>query len=276
MMLLDTDANVVYLSPWLKAEYTDVYAGLIRILYENAVDYSLIPDTADLWCRDYMPVQIGIDDFVCYRYWPDYLLRRKSDVRYITDTRQVCRALGLTCRYSDIIIDGGNVVKTGNHVIMTEKVFAENPIFSRDELLDRLTELFGCPIVFLPWDRLEIYGHADGLVKPISPDTVLLTNYGDFDKDLFYEMHRRLSACFHVECLHYDVKKKDARSWAYINFLSVGKLIVLPKLGIDEDEQVFGQIKAYYPDCVVEQLDVRDLVAAGGALNCVTWCRKVT
>lgn len=276
MMLLDTDANVVCLSPWLKAEYPDVYADLIRILHENAVDYSLIPDTADLWCRDYMPVQIGIDDFVCYRYWPDYLLRRKSDVRYITDTRQICRALGLTCRYSDIIIDGGNVVKTGNHVIMTEKVFAENPMFSRDELSDRLTELFGCPIVFLPWDRLEIYGHADGLVKPISPDTVLLTNYGDFDKDLFYEMYRRLSVYFRVECLHYDVKKKDARSWAYINFLSVGKQIVLPKLGIDEDEQAFGQIKAYYPDCVVEQLDVRDLVTAGGALNCVTWCRKVT
>lgn len=276
MMLLDTDANVVYLSPWLKAEYPDVYADLIRILHENVVDYSLIPETADLWCRDYMPVQIGIDDFVCYRYWPDYLLRRKSDVRYITDTRQVCRTLGLTCRYSDIIIDGGNVVKTGNHVIMTEKVFAENPMFSRDELSDRLTELFGCPIVFLPWDRLEIYGHADGLVKPISPDTVLLTNYGDFDKDLFYEMHRRLSVYFRVEYLHYDVKKKDARSWAYINFLSVGKLIVLPKLGIDEDEQAFGQIKAYYPDCVVEQLDVCDLVAAGGALNCVTWCRKVT
>lgn len=275
MMLLDTDANVVCLSSWLKAEYPDVYAGLIRILYENAVDYFLIPDTADLWCRDYMPVQIGINDFVCYRYWPDYLLRRKSDVRYITDTRQVCRTMGLSCRYSDIIIDGGNVVKTGNHVIMTEKVFAENPMFSRDELSDRLTELFGCPIVFLPWDRLEIYGHADGLVKPVSPDTVLLTNYGDFDKDLFYEMHRRLSVYFRVECLHYDVRNKDTRSWAYINFLSVGKLIVLPRLGIDEDEQAFGQIRAYYPDCVVAQLDVRDLVAAGGALNCVTWCRKV-
>ena len=78
-----------------------------------------------------------------------------------------------------------------------------------------------------------------------------------------------------MECLHYDVKKKDARSWAYINFLSVGKLIVLPKLGIDEDEQAFGQIKEHYPDCIVEQLDVRDLAAAGGALNCVTWCRKV-
>ena len=46
MMLLDTDANVVYLSLWLKAEYPDVYADLIRILHENAVDYSLIPDTA--------------------------------------------------------------------------------------------------------------------------------------------------------------------------------------------------------------------------------------
>lgn len=30
--------------------------------------------------------------------------------------------------------------------------------------------------------------------------------------------------------LSYNVEKKDSRSWAYINFLTVGNLIVLPFL----------------------------------------------
>ena len=273
-MIHDSDANEVWLSPWLNSEFPEIFAGLTAILKEHNVGCELIPDTNDLWCRDYMPIQIDDNRFVCYTYRPDYLMKRASDRRFITDSHKVCRQLQLDAEYTDIVIDGGNVVKAGNHIIMTEKIFAENPQYDRKSLIDELENLFECELLFLPWDKAEKYGHSDGIVKAISTDTVLMTNYYDFDRDMAYEIEKRLSVAFNVETLHYDCRKKDMRSWAYINFLTVGRLIVLPILNSEYDRQAFSQIEACYKDYAIEQLDISQSVNAGGGLNCITWCRK--
>lgn len=60
---------------------------------------------------------------------------------------------------------------------MTEKVFYENKNVARDRVIAMLEQLFECSIVFLPWDRSEKYGHADGIVRWVGGDTVLLTAY---------------------------------------------------------------------------------------------------
>ena len=273
-MIYDSDANTVYLSPWLDREFPDIFAGLTEILKEHNVACEIISGTNDLWCRDYMPIQIDDNRFVCYTYRPDYLMKRASDRRFITDSHNVCRGMGLDAKYTDIVIDGGNVVKAGKRIIMTEKVFAENTQYDRKSLVAELENLFECELLFLPWDRAEKYGPSDGIVKAISGDTVLMTNYRDFDRDMADEIERRLSAVFNVERLHYDCSTVDSRSWAYINFLTVGNLIVLPKLNTMYDEQALLQIEEYYPDCTIVQLDVTRSVAAGGGLNCITWCRK--
>ena len=274
-MIKDTDANIVHLSPWLNSEFPEIFSGLIGILKEHGVAFEMIPHTNDLWCRDYMPIQIDDEKFVCYTYRPDYLQKYKTRRKYITDARKICELMELDAKYTDIVIDGGNVVKAGNRIIMTEKVFAENPEYSPKALQNELEKLFECELLFLPWDRAEKYGHSDGIVKAISDDTVLMTNYADFDNELAAEITKRLAEVFNVETLRYDNLKKDDRSWAYINFLSVGNLIVLPRLGIEHDQLAYKQICDYYPHCcTVIGLDVTKSVACGGALNCITWCRK--
>lgn len=275
-MIKDTDTNIVHLSHWLYREFPDIFSGLLHILQKQHVAFEVIPNTNDLWCRDYMPVQIDNERFVCYTYCPDYLRKNKTRRKYITDAHEMCELLGLDAKHTDIIIDGGNVVKAGNRIIMTEKVFVENPQYTPKALQEELEKLFECELLFLPWDRTEKYGHSDGIVKEISNDTVLMTNYADFDSKLAAEMVKRLSHVFHVETLHYDNLKKDDRSWAYINFLSVGELIVLPQLGIDHDEQAYKQVCDYYPHHTVRELNVVESVANGGGLNCITWCRKGT
>lgn len=64
------------------------------------------------------------------------------------------------------------------------------------------------------------------------------------------------------------------RNWSYINFLSVGKLIILPKLNIDEDEQALKQMKEYFSDSDIEQVNIEPLIEKGGGLNCISWCCK--
>lgn len=53
-------------------------------------------------------------------------------------------------------------------------------------------------------------------------------------------------------------------------------MIVLPTLGKEEDDQALEQIKRYYPDSIIEQLNISELVKDGGGLNCVSWCRLVS
>ena len=275
-MIPDYGCNAVYFSEWLKKDYPDIFKGLVRILNKHDVAYDIIPNTKDVWCRDYMPLQLDKERYLCYEYKPDYLMKNANNRKYITDSLNVCRDMQLNIKETPLIMDGGNVVKVGNKAIMTEKVFVENPSIDDDTLKKQLEKQMECEVVFIPWDRNEKYGHSDGIIKPISDNAILMTNYHDFDRDYTNEIVKRLSSKFEIETLSYKVRKTAPESWAYINFLTVGKLIVLPALGIEEDEQALSQIKRYYPECLVEQLNISDLVKDGGGLNCVSWCRYIS
>lgn len=275
-MIPDYGCNAIYFSEWLKKDYSDIYKGLVRILNKHNVAYDIIPNTKDVWCRDYMPLQLDKERYLCYEYKPDYLMNSARNRKYITDSLNVCRGMQLNIKKTPLIMDGGNVVKVGNKAIMTEKVFVENPSMDEDMLKKQLEKQMECEVVFIPWDRNEKYGHSDGIIKPISDNTILMTNYHDFDREYTNEVVKRLSSKFEIETLSYKVRKTAPESWAYINFLTVGKLIVLPALGKEEDEQALSQIKRYYSECLVEQLNISDLVKDGGGLNCVSWCRYIS
>lgn len=274
-MVPDYKCNAVYFSSWLKSDYPKIYQELAKILNRHNVAYDIIPGTKDIWCRDYMPLQIDNNRYLNYSYKPDYLVKKPCYRKYITDTVNICRDMSLKTKKTSLIIDGGNVVKVGNKVIMTEKVFVENQNIEANDLKDEIEKQMECEVIFIPWDREEIYGHSDGIVKPISDNAVLMTNYHDFDDEYTGKVRKILSAHFDIAELSYNVKKPDPRNWAYINFLSVGNLIVLPALDIEEDELALSQIRQYYPDCIMEQLNISNLIKKGGGLNCVSWCRYV-
>ena len=54
---------------------------------------------------------------------------------------------------------------TRTKVILTDKVFEENPVLSHDYLCQRLRMSLGAEPLFVPWDANEIYGHTDGVVR---------------------------------------------------------------------------------------------------------------
>ncbi len=275
-MINDVDTNVVYLSSWLKSKYPAFYNKLVGLLQGNGIACRLLEGTNDIWARDYMPIQIYEDYFVQYIYNPDYL-QKPGKRRYITNTEAVCKHLPISCRKTDLVIDGGNVVKAGKYVIMTEKVYVENKQYTKEEINEQLSALFRCDLIMLPWDKKnEEYGHADGIVKAIDDHTVLMTNYRQLDSEaakMADSFKQILSKYFIVHELNYEVDKVNLNSWAYINFLRVGNVIILPALGIPEDEQALKQIKHYHhhPQCKVLQIDASEIVKKGGALNCITW-----
>ena len=261
----------MYLAEGIKG-YPKVAENLLYALYKEGVESEYLPYSQSkkhVWARDYMPIQLEEDLFLKYVYRPDYL---KNDKDYIPNYAGMIRKLGLNCKPTSLVIDGGNVVKWDDAVIMTDKVLKENPGYDEYGLRFRLEELFETDVVFIPWDRYEMFGHADGMVRFIDRRTVLLNNYLDFDRSLRERIIRALDGHFEVKELQYDTPRCSKYSWAYLNFLQVAGRIFVPGLGIAEDQLAVQQIQRFYPEHKVMLVpDCLELVRDGGALNCVTW-----
>ena len=149
----------------------------------------------------------------------------------------------------------------------------ENP-YSVLETAKAIEEYFNEELVVLPWDRCEIYGHADGLVRYVGDGRVLLTNYDRFNKRFTRMVVNVLKQHFSdVYKLEYDVPKQHKHNWAYINWLQTDKLLLLPSFGCPEDEQAFEQISSMMPmykGCV-EMVSANDLIRHEGCLDCASW-----
>lgn len=272
-LITDNQTNTIYFSEWLKRDFNKLYNELHAVLEKYDVPNEVLKYTKDYWCRDYMPIQISENVFIQYKYYPDYLLKQESDQYYITNPSETCENLGIETQKINIVIDGGNIVKCDDTIIMTEKVFYENPHHQKNELISLLESTFQANILFLPWDKKEIYGHADGLVRYLSGGKVLFTNYKDFDSELADNMRNRLSKKFDVVELEYTSKKVHPNSWAYINFLQTKQVIILPYFEIEEDEQAMLQFKNLFPEYEnrIVSIDASSIVKKGGVFNCISW-----
>ena len=270
-MITDFDTNKVYLAKGMTSEnYVDATGHLLGTLHNQKVHWDFLPLTASpfhIWTRDYMPIQVSKDKFVRFNYSPDYL---KDSPEYKPDTSAILSALGIHVIDSDIIIDGGNVISCGDKVIMTDKIFRENPHYERNVLIDTLGQLLEAEIVLIPEDYYDEYGHADGMVRYIGKGRVLINNYCDFDKTLRKKLLASLSPHLDIIELHYGAYTD--KSWAYINFLHVGQHILIPMMDDKLGEMAFRRIADAFPQCKCHSVyHYESIVREGGALNCSTW-----
>lgn len=274
-MILSSETNKVYFSAHLKADYPIFFKRIKTVLEQNSIIIDLLHDTNDYWCRDYMPIQVSEDRFVIYKYFPDYL-NKPGKTGYITDVKKPLSYLGIADKQiinlSDITIDGGNVVKTPYHVIMTEKVFIENPTFSHDKLISLLESAFQSEIIIVPWTHRhkDKCGHTDGMVRYVKGHELLLDNYNKFDKLTGKRIHKILESKGYTV---HELNLPDAinNSWAYINFLQTKNVIVIPKFGLVADNYAYKHISSLF-DVPVMQIQAPSIINKfGGAFNCMTW-----
>lgn len=268
-MVTDSQTDTVFFSAWLTG--LECWKDIRAALEQFHVPYGLLGDTRDYWVRDFMPVQLSPDTYLQYVYAPDYL---QDSAAYRTDGAVCFEKLNfpdVRAIKTDVILDGGNVIKCGDSVIMTDKIFYENRNYDKVALANELERCFGAELVVIPWDRHERYGHADGMVRYLGDGRVLLTNYGDFDPGFAEKLLKVLSCRYEVTELCYPVGKPSPYNWAYINFLQVGNVVLLPKFDVEEDRMAYEQFRALFPQASIGQVGVKSLVRRGGALNCVSW-----
>ena len=134
-MISDSQTNYLYLADTLPINYPYFFSKFEETLKQNNIEYSFLQNTNDVWAVDFMPIQISKNKFVRFTYNPIYLQSYEA-LKLISDTDSICKELNIETIKSEILLDGGNVVKCSEKVIITERVFKENKNIKRNKLID--------------------------------------------------------------------------------------------------------------------------------------------
>lgn len=256
----------------------DIIAQIAEALDVYEDSFVALKDCKDIWARDFMPVQRQDDMYVQYQYKPDYL-QNKKDLPYQTDPELVTIAEGNVSDLvvdikTDLIIDGGNVI-TGLDmnlkpcVILTEKVLFENKPKTYSEVITELRDLFSAEVLIIPWDREEPYGHADGMVRYLSPGRVLINNFKEVDKKIYNEIKSALVHHFQIEELEYgNLNRTD--SWCHLNYIETETDVLIPTCGIASEGIAKVQIEKFTGKRG-HLIKMPKIIKQGGALHCVSW-----
>lgn len=280
MVITEDKKNTVYFSNLLALAYPRLWGRVCDAMEPYGYTPRKLTHTKDFWSRDYMPIQTGDNLFVQYVYDPDYLI---EDRKYKTKQDE---AVGNLTDFvpdvtkSKLIIDGGNIVACHNSqgktwVIMTDKVFVENPDLSKEEVTSELEAELGATIVWLPWDKEDTCGHTDGIVNFIDGSAEkpsIMAYFALYPKKIATEMRKRLKEVFDVHELTFT--KDEKNNWAYVNLLRTKDFILVPGLGTDSDPEALKQIEQLYPNYAgrIQQVNIAPIVEKyGGAFNCLTW-----
>lgn len=277
-MITDKEANIVYFSEKiLNDEYKNAFERIKLILDKHHVKYDFLKGTKDIWCRDYMPIQTDKGNFIQFRYEPDYL---KDDLYLQSIPKDVLKANKLKATYSDINLDGGNVVRSSDSVIITNRIFKENNE-PKEILIAKLEAILETKVYLIPDITDDMTGHSDGHVRFIDDKTVLINSLAQelkYWQDGFKKMIKD-SGFSYIEMPWFSFLDKDHKESAigiYVNYLEIGNLIVFPIFEIDgnKDRAAIKVITDVFPNHIIELVNINEVANEGGLLNCISWTIK--
>ena len=278
-MITDNECNKVYLSELLVEKYPRELEAITTILNGYNYNVTLLKGTNDIWARDYMPLQVDTDQFIQFKYVPSYL----KGYTHLQSVPEIVLAINnIQANFSNINLDGGNVVRCTDKVILTNRIFSENPNWEAKSLVDELERLLKAQVLIIPSINSDLTGHADGHLRFINEDTLFvnsLENELKYWRDGFTKVMKESGLSF-VEMPWFDYKEGSNRHNAigvYVNYLELHNLILFPIFEVpgNKDEEALRVIRTQFPNKTVEPINVNAIGLEGGLLNCISWTIKM-
>lgn len=274
-MVLEQQSNTVIVTNLLRKLHPGIYNTIATTCNAHNIEVIEISGANDLWCRDFMPVQVQENKFVQFKFNPSYY--QHPSYRHLqTDVDKISFKVNGELTYSDIVLDGGNLCYHQNRAILTDKVFKDNSHYSRQDLLKRLYYLLEVEeIIIIPAMPYELTGHADGIIRFIDDKTVLLNDLIQVcSKTYWNKLRKVLDSKFEAILLPNDLhfnKSVDDATGDYINMLIIQDLVFVPVYSAPTDEAALNIIKEYFNDHILIPIQCNKLAVEGGALHCATW-----
>ena len=274
-MIPDHLTDTVLFSALLPPRYPELWRNLASVLDVRRVSYRLLSGTRDIWVRDYLPVQIGPGEFVRFRYNPNYL---HGHDHLVTGPEIAGNVPEIRTLYdSGIVLDGGNVVASRDTVLVTDRLYRENPAIPRAALRAELGRVLGARVVIIPPEPGDVIGHADGIVRFLDDQTVAINDYSKIDPAYGQCLDRSLRrAGLRAEPLPYSPTDEEfdgipSAAGNYVNFLRIAGLAVVPTYDLPQDGPACRAVERLLPGTEVVPVRCENLARDGGVLNCVAW-----
>jgi len=277
-MIKDTETTAVYFSELVTTDkkFAPAFNRIKVVLDKHNIPIKLLRRTKDIWCRDYMPIQINKDHFVQFRYEPSYL---EEYVNLQSYPQVVCKEHKISPVFSSINLDGGNIVRWSDRVIISERIYRENPEYTdRHTLIRDIENLLEAEVVMIPDISSDLTGHADGMVRFVDKHT-LIGNSRGMEYAIWVKRMEKVLREYGMEyCdvpffIHKDQKCPYNALGCYVNYLEVGDLIILPIFEIagNYDVAVVDLFQKIFPNRAIKTVNINEIGNYGGLLNCVTW-----
>lgn len=285
-MITDQETNFVYFSERLKKDHPKFLKKLRAILKRERIDYGPLPCTSNnenhIWCRDYMPIQVSKDLFIQFKYDPCYLRGSKKAITSVNGAAKACKKEEIKVQPSELRVDGGNIVKSRTKVIMTDRVFCENPQYSKEQLVGKIRKALKVKqIIIIPQCSDDPFGHADGMVRFLdgveNEKDILVNDYNfskeptGFKEELLKTLKKEgLNPLPEIPYNPYGNEDDLDATGIYINYLQVGKIVIYPTYGIREDALAHDVFTSHFGEYVFP-IRANAIAEEGGVLNCVSW-----
>lgn len=276
-------SKVLLVDPTIWPEYRKpdcdlrpVYQELTAAVASFGVEHRLLTEKhapLDIWIRDW-----GFVEGHYFRFKPSYAKKLYPQAAVQKARKHLDQLLGCDHPTVPLILDGGNLVHNGKIAVLTEKVLRDNRQLARREVEAIIISLGFERVVFIPTEPEDTIGHADGILRFISPDVLLVNDYTGRD---FSSYRRRLRKCLEraridaeiIPLPWFSTDEINDGIWSavgcYINFILTAQGVVLPTFQHSLDDRA-AAVLANHTTLPIRQVFATALARLGGVLNCIS------
>jgi agmatine deiminase len=281
-MIIDAECNTVYFSEKLQENFPEEFQRISEALSPfEYINIKLLKGTKDEWARDYMPIQTAAKRLIKFRYQPSYEVRAKW-----TESKKVIKANNLKTYFSEhnINLDGGNVVKWKDKVIITDRVIIENHIYKNDHelLYQRIAEDLQTEVIVIKAhsEKDDMTGHADGMLRFVNEHTLIGNRLSEEYKPIRESIEGMLKKHqFNYIDLPFFIDQDENHYSAigvYVNFLEIADVILFPIFNHpkQKNDEALEIMKKSFPERKIIPINIDAVGKHGGLMNCISWCLK--
>jgi agmatine deiminase len=159
---------------------------------------------------------------------------------------------------------------SGARVLISDRVFSENPEYPSAALVHELSELLEAEVLIIPSLKSDMTGHADGMARFLDDRTVLcnrpLSSCG-FEQ----QVKRAVQDCG-LDAVDFPFVPTGRVSavGCYLNYLETERVVFLPVFGIEQDAEAETSVRQLFSKEIVP-VNIREIAQQGGCLNCISW-----
>lgn len=181
--------------------------------------------------------------------------------------------LKLPVSYSRLRVDGGNILfsPNGSRVIVSDRVFIDNPTYRRAEIVRELENILCSQIIVIPSLKSDLTGHADGMVRFLDEHTVI-GNHTCFKNGLEQRIKRVLQnhGIDVIDFPYAAVHRGISAVGIYLNYLETKRYVFFPIFGLKTDEDAVKEAREILAKPLIS-INAREIARDGGGLHCISW-----